>query len=89
MKKTIAMTMTAIALSLPGFAAADLDARGDRIENRLDNKGDRIENRLDNRGDRIENKLDRRADRAAANGNDRRAAALTRNCLYYKQSIFA
>jgi len=31
-------------------AAAHMDHKGDRIENRLDHRGDRVENKLDRRG---------------------------------------
>ncbi|HEY0916454.1 MAG TPA: hypothetical protein VGE22_16395, partial [Solimonas sp.] len=53
-----------------------LDAKGERIEERLDRRGDRINDRLDAKGERIEDRMDRQADRAAAHGNDARAEHL-------------
>jgi hypothetical protein len=62
----------ALALGFGGAARAeeggaptrpDLDARGDRIEQRLDRKGDRIDQHLDRRGERVNARLDRKGDR--------------------------
>ncbi len=69
MKNTLMISTTVLALFVSAGAMAedakkiDLDAKGDRIEQRLDNKGDRIDNRLDNKGDRVDNRLDAKGDR--------------------------
>ena len=93
LKRTIATGFACFTLfALPLAQAADgqnLDARGDRIEQRLDNRGDRIDDRLDakadrtetrydEKGDRIDERLDRRSDKAAEKGKDQLADRLDR-----------
>jgi hypothetical protein len=69
---TTGLLFSALAFGPPAIAADGqyLDAKGDRIEERLDDKGDRIDNRLDRRSaiadahgkDRVADRLDRKGD---------------------------
>lgn len=65
---------TGLLLSTLAFGPPAIAADG----HYLDAKGDRIEERLDDKGDRINDRLDRRSSLADANGHERRANHLDR-----------
>ena len=84
---TTGLLFSALAFGPPAIAADGqyLDAKGDRIEERLDDKGDRIDNRLDRRSaiadahgkDRVADRLDRKGNRINER-LDRRSAQVGR-----------
>jgi hypothetical protein len=69
-------TFIAVGLLVGALAASQAAIAADG--HYLDAKGDRIDERLDDKGDRIDDRLDRRSALAEANGHERRANHLDR-----------